>query len=413
MGASINIGHDKNNLKNAAVVVISSAIDKKNPELNYARSAGLPVVRRAEMLAELMRMKSNVAIAGTHGKTTTTTLVATLLDEGDFDPTVINGGIIHAYGSNARAGDGEWMVVEADESDGTFTRLPATIAVVTNIDPEHLEHWGNFDSLRKGFLDFISNIPFYGIAICCSDHPEVQKLIGKISDRRIKTFGLNAQSDVRAINLNYKNGGAYFDIRFQQEKFTINDCVLPMPGDHNVSNALGAVAVAHHLGIENAKIREALAKFKGVNRRFTKVGEVNGVTIIDDYGHHPVEISAVLRAARQISSGRVIAVHQPHRYTRLNALFKDFCSCFNDADIVAIGDVYSAGEKTIPGASRDDLVTGLVSHGHRHAVAVSNLQDLSQLIAKNAKSGDIVICLGAGTISSWANSLPKLIYSEC
>ena len=413
MGASIKIGHDKNNLKNAAVVVISSAIDKKNPELNYARSAGLPVVRRAEMLAELMRMKSNVAIAGTHGKTTTTTLVATLLDEGDFDPTVINGGIIHAYGSNARAGDGEWMVVEADESDGTFTRLPATIAVVTNIDPEHLEHWGNFDSLRKGFLDFISNIPFYGIAICCSDHPEVQKLIGKISDRRIKTFGLNAQSDVRAINLNYKNGGAYFDIRFQQEKFTINDCVLPMPGDHNVSNALGAVAVAHHLGIENAKIREALAKFKGVNRRFTKVGEVNGVTIIDDYGHHPVEISAVLRAARQISSGRVIAVHQPHRYTRLNALFKDFCSCFNDADIVAIGDVYSAGEKTIPGASRDDLVTGLVSHGHRHAVAVSNLQDLSQLIAKNAKSGDIVICLGAGTISSWANSLPKLLYSEC
>jgi len=413
MGASIKIGHDKNNLKNAAVVVISSAITKKNPELNYARSAGLPVVRRAEMLAELMRMKSNVAIAGTHGKTTTTTLVATLLDEGDFDPTVINGGIIHAYGSNARAGDGEWMVVEADESDGTFTRLPATIAVVTNIDPEHLEHWGNFDSLRKGFLDFISNIPFYGIAICCSDHPEVQKLIGKISDRRIKTFGLNAQSDVRAINLNYKNGRAYFDIRFQQEKFTINDCVLPMPGDHNVSNALGAVAVAHHLGIENAKIREALAKFKGVNRRFTKVGEVNGVTIIDDYGHHPVEISAVLRAARQISLGRVIAVHQPHRYTRLNALFKDFCSCFNDADIVAIADVYSAGEKAIPGASRDDLVTGLVSHGHRHAVAVSNLQDLSQLIAKNAKSGDIVICLGAGTISSWANSLPKVLYSEC
>ena len=413
MGASIKIGHDKNNLKNAAVVVISSAINKENPELNYARSAGLPVVRRAEMLAELMRMKSNVAIAGTHGKTTTTTLVATLLDEGDFDPTVINGGIIHAYGSNARAGDGEWMVVEADESDGTFTRLPATIAVVTNIDPEHLEHWGNFDSLRKGFLDFISNIPFYGIAICCSDHPEVQKLIGKISDRRIKTFGLNAQSDVRAINLNYKNGRAYFDIRFQQEKFTINDCVLPMPGDHNVSNALGAVAVAHHLGIENAKIREALAKFKGVNRRFTKVGEVNGVTIIDDYGHHPVEISAVLRAARQISSGRVIAVHQPHRYTRLNALFKDFCSCFNDADIVAIGDVYSAGEKKIRGASRDDLVTGLVSHGHRHAVAVSNLQDLSQLIAKNAKSGDIVICLGAGTISSWANSLPKVLYSEC
>ena len=412
MGASIKIGHNKNNLMNVAVVVISSAINSDNPELNYARSAGLPVVRRAEMLAELMRMKSNVAIAGTHGKTTTTTLVATLLDEGGFDPTVINGGIIHAYGSNARAGAGEWMVVEADESDGTFTRLPATIALITNIDPEHLEHWGDFDALRQGFLDFISNIPFYGVAVCCSDHPEVQKLIDKISDRQIKTFGLNAQADIRAINLHYDEGRAHFDIKFQKENCTITDCILPMPGDYNVSNALGAVAVAHHLGVENNKIRKALAYFKGVNRRFTKVGELNGITFIDDYAHHPVEISAVLRAARQISSGRIIAVHQPHRYTRLGTLFKDFCLCFNDADIVAISDVYSAGEQKIPGVSKDDLVTGLTHHSHRHAVAVSNLQELSKLVADNAQSGDLVIFLGAGNISSWASELPKLLCNE-
>ena len=412
MGASIKIGHNKNNLMNVAVVVISSAINSDNPELNYARSTGLPVVRRAEMLAELMRMKSNVAIAGTHGKTTTTTLVATLLDEGGFDPTVINGGIIHAYGSNARAGAGEWMVVEADESDGTFTRLPATIALITNIDPEHLEHWGDFDALRQGFLDFISNIPFYGVAICCSDHPEVQQLIDKISDRQIKTFGLNAQADIRAINLNYDEGRAHFDIKFQKDNCTITDCILPMPGDYNVSNALGAVAVAHHLGVENNKIREALSYFKGVNRRFTKVGELNGITFIDDYAHHPVEISAVLRAARQISSGRIIAVHQPHRYTRLSTLFKDFCLCFNDADIVAISDVYSAGEQKIPGVSKDDLVTGLTHHSHRHAVAVSNLQELSKLVADNAQSGDLVIFLGAGNISSWASELPKLLCNE-
>ncbi|MDG1154698.1 MAG: UDP-N-acetylmuramate--L-alanine ligase [Paracoccaceae bacterium] len=412
MGACIKVGHDRDNLENAVVVVISSAINKDNPELRHARAVGLPVVRRAEMLAELMRMRSNVAIAGTHGKTTTTTLVATLLDEGGFDPTVINGGIIHAYGSNARAGTGEWMVVEADESDGTFTRLPATIAVVTNIDPEHLEHWGDFEALKKGFLDFICKIPFYGVAICCSDHPEVQKLIGKISDRRIKTFGFNAQSDVKAVNLKYIKGEAHFDVKFQKENFTIKGCILPMPGDYNVLNALGAIAVAHHLGLDGNKIRMALAGFKGVNRRFTKVGELNGITFIDDYGHHPVEISSVLRAARQISSGRIIAVHQPHRYTRLNALFKDFCSCFNDADIVAIADVYSAGEEKIPGASRDDLVSGLLRHGHRHAISVSNLEELSQIVTANAKPGDVVICLGAGSISSWASALPKLLHDR-
>ena len=407
MGARIFEGQRAENLENAAVVVISSAIKKGNPELDEARRRKLPVVRRAEMLAELMRLKSNVAVAGTHGKTTTTTMVAALLDAGHFDPTVVNGGIIHAYGSNARVGQGEWMVVEADESDGTFNRLPATIAIVTNIDPEHMEHWGTLENLRKGFTDFVSNIPFYGIAVCCTDHPEVQSLVGKITDRRVVTFGFNAQADVRAVNLRYAKGVAHFDIALQAEDQVIEGCTLPMPGDHNVSNALAAVAVARHLGMKKDEIRAALASFGGVNRRFTKVGEVNGVTIIDDYGHHPVEIAAVLKAARQASEGRVIAVHQPHRYTRLSNLFEDFCSCFNDADVIGIAEVYAAGEEPIPGATREDLVAGITAHGHRHAVAVLDENGLEALVRAEAKPGDIVVCLGAGTISTWAHGLPE------
>jgi UDP-N-acetylmuramate--alanine ligase len=407
MGATIFEGQRAENLEGAEVVVISSAIKPGNPELDEARRRGLPVVRRAEMLAELMRLKSNIAIAGTHGKTTTTTMVAELLVAGGIDPTVINGGIIHAYGSNARMGQGEWMVVEADESDGTFNRLPATIAIVTNLDPEHMEHWGDFDTLRDGFYQFVSNIPFYGLAVCCTDHPEVQALVGKITDRRVTTYGFNAQADVRAINLRYEAGVARFDIRLQQEDITIEGCTLPMPGDHNVSNALSAVAVSRHLGMKIEEIREALAKFGGVNRRFTKVGEVNGVTIIDDYGHHPVEIAAVLKAARQATTGRVIAVHQPHRYSRLHSLFDDFCSCFNDADVVAIGEVFTAGEAPIEGASRDDLVAGLIRHGHRHARALHNEEDLERLVREQTQPGDMVVCLGAGTISAWANNLPN------
>jgi UDP-N-acetylmuramate--alanine ligase len=406
LGATIYEGQRAENLEGASVVVISSAIKPGNPELDTARATGLPVVRRAEMLAELMRLKSNIAVAGTHGKTTTTTMVATLLDAGGIDPTVINGGIIHAYGSNARMGTGEWMVVEADESDGTFNRLPATIAIVTNIDPEHMEHWGDFDSLRQGFLDFVSNIPFYGLAVCCTDHPEVQALVGKITDRRVTTFGFNAQADVRAINLTYKSGVAHFDVALQAEDMLIEGCSLPMPGDHNVSNALSAVAVARHLGMKVDEIRGALANFAGVNRRFTKVGEVNGVTIIDDYGHHPVEIAAVLKAARQACDGRVIAVHQPHRFSRLHSLFEDFCACFNDADVVAISDVFSAGEEPIEGAGRDDLVAGLINHGHRHARAIVSEDDLERLVREQAGPGDMVVCLGAGTISTWANGLP-------
>ncbi|WP_027263598.1 UDP-N-acetylmuramate--L-alanine ligase [Sedimentitalea nanhaiensis] len=407
LGATVFVGQDAQNLGEAEVVVISSAIKCGNPELDEARARGLPVVRRAEMLAELMRLKSNIAVAGTHGKTTTTTMMAELMVAGQFDPTVINGGIIHAYGSNARMGQGEWMVVEADESDGTFNRLPATIAIVTNIDPEHMEHWGDFDTLRNGFLDFVSNIPFYGVAVCCTDHPEVQALVGRITDRRVVTYGFNAQADVRAVNLTYKAGVAHFDIQLQTEDRVIEGCTLPMPGDHNVSNALSAVAVARHLGMKTGEIRSALANFGGVNRRFTKVGEIDGVTIIDDYGHHPVEIAAVLRAARQATEGRVIAVHQPHRYTRLHDLFDDFCACFNDADVVAIAEVFAAGEDPIPGASRDDLVAGLIRHGHRHARAIVDEDDLTRLVREQAKPGDMVVCLGAGTISTWANGLPE------
>ncbi|MFT4151823.1 MAG: UDP-N-acetylmuramate--L-alanine ligase [Paracoccaceae bacterium] len=416
LGATFFEGQRAENIGEAAVVVISSAIKKGNPELEEARRRKLPVVRRAEMLAELMRLRSNIAIAGTHGKTTTTTMVATLLDKGGFDPTVINGGVIHAYGSNARAGEGEWMVVEADESDGSFNKLPATIAIVTNIDPEHMEHWGTIENLRKGFLDFVSNIPFYGLAVCCTDHPEVQALVGRVADRRIVTFGFNAQADVRAVNLRFEKGVAHFDIRLQNEDDVIEGCTLPMPGDHNVSNALAAVAVARFLGMKKDEIREALAAFGGVNRRFTKVAEVNGVTIIDDYGHHPVEIAAVLRAARQAVAdtpgARVIAVHQPHRYSRLHSLFDDFCTCFNEADVVGIAEVYAAGEEPIPGASRDDLVSGLIAHGHRHARAVIDEGDLARLFREQARPGDIFVCLGAGTISAWANNLPARLVGQ-
>ncbi len=405
MGARISFPQMAENLEDAEVVVISSAIKPGNPELDSARARGLPVVRRAEMLAELMRLKSNVAIAGTHGKTTTTTMVATLLDAGGLDPTVINGGIIHAYGSNARMGAGEWMVVEADESDGTFNRLPATVAVVTNIDPEHMEHYGTFDNLRDAFYTFVSNIPFYGVAICNTDHPEVQALVGRINDRRIITYGFNKQADVRCENLSYKRGVAHFDIVLQAEDQRIDGVTLPMPGDHNVSNALAAVAVSRYLGMKRDEILHALKGFKGVNRRFTRVGEVGGVTVIDDYAHHPVEIKAVLSAAKQATDGRVIAVHQPHRYSRLHDLFDDFCGCFNDADMVAISDVYAAGEDPIEGANRDALVAGLIAAGHKHAHAISDETAFREFVKTKTEPGDLLICLGAGTISAWANGL--------
>ncbi|WP_039020002.1 UDP-N-acetylmuramate--L-alanine ligase [Halocynthiibacter namhaensis] len=409
LGATIFVGQKAENLEGAAVVVISSAIKPGNAELDEARRTGMPVVRRAEMLAELMRLKSNIAVAGTHGKTTTTTMVAELLVKGGIDPTVINGGIIHAYGSNARMGKGDWMVVEADESDGTFNRLPATIAIITNIDPEHMEHWGDFDALRQGFRDFVENIPFYGIAVCCTDHPEVQSLVGKITDRRVVSFGFNPQADVRAVNLEWKAGVAHFDIELNSEGTVIEGCTLPMPGDHNVSNALSAVAISRHLGMKRDEIRTALAEFGGVNRRFTRVGDVNGVTVIDDYGHHPVEINAVLKAARNAVSegGRVLAIHQPHRFSRLHDLFEDFCTCFNDADVVGITNIFAAGEEPIEGAGRDDLVAGLTTHGHKSAHVVDDEAGMMEFLNTHGQPGDMLVCLGAGTISTWTNALPE------
>ena len=409
-GIAVMIGHAAANVDTADVVVVSSAIKRDNPELQAARARRLPVVRRAEMLAELMRLKSCVAIAGTHGKTTTTSLVATLLDAGGMDPTVINGGIINAYGTNARLGDGDWMVVEADESDGTFLKLPAEVAIVTNIDPEHLDHFKTFERVQEAFKSFVENLPFYGFAVMCIDHPVVQALVGHIEDRRVITYGENPQADVRLVDVDLKGGVTKFTILFRDRAdgavHRLENLRLPMPGRHNALNATAAIAVAHELGIADARIVEALGQFGGVKRRFTRTGEWNGVTIYDDYGHHPVEIAAVLRAARAASEGQVIAVVQPHRYTRLASLFDDFSTCFNDADHVIVAPVYAAGEAPIPGADRDHLVQGLRARGHRSVTALEGPEQLAGLIAGIAKPGDYVICLGAGNITQWAYALP-------
>ncbi|MFT4118837.1 UDP-N-acetylmuramate--L-alanine ligase [Bradyrhizobium sp.] len=409
-GAKVSVGHKAENVDGAEVVVVSSAIKRDNPELMAARAQRIPVVRRAEMLAELMRLKSCVAIAGTHGKTTTTTMVATLLDVGGLDPTVINGGIINAYGSNARLGAGEWMVVEADESDGTFLKLPAEVAIVTNVDPEHLDHFKTFDAVQDAFRHFVENLPFYGFAVMCIDHPVVQNLVGKIEDRRIITYGENPQADARLVDLTAGGGGSKFKVVIRNRKagtaHEIADLALPMPGRHNASNATAAIAVAHTLGISDDKIRAAIAGFGGVKRRFTKTGEWNGVTVIDDYGHHPVEIAAALKAARDSYNGKVIAVVQPHRYTRLQSLFEEFCTCFNDADAVVVAEVYAAGEAPIEGIDRDHFVAGLRAHGHRQVIPLPGAADLAGIVRGIAKPGDLVVCLGAGNITQWAYALP-------
>lgn len=409
-GAKVSVGHKAENVDGAEVVVVSTAIKRDNPELMAARERRIPVVRRAEMLAELMRLKSCVAIAGTHGKTTTTTMVATLLDAGGLDPTVINGGIINAYGSNARLGAGDWMVVEADESDGTFLKLPTDVAIVTNVDPEHLDHFKTFEAVQDAFRAFVENLPFYGFAVMCIDHPVVQTLVGKIEDRRIITYGENPQADARLLDLTPMGGGSKFKVAFRDRKtgavHEIADLMLPMPGRHNASNATAAIAVARELGVSDDAIRKAIAGFGGVKRRFTKTGEWNGVTVIDDYGHHPVEIAAVLKAARESTSGKIIAVVQPHRYTRLQSLFEEFCTCFNDADAVVVADVYAAGETPIDGIDRDHFVAGLRAHGHREVVPLPGASELAGIVKGVAKSGDLVVCLGAGNITQWAYALP-------
>jgi len=415
IGIKVAIGHRADNIAHAQVVVVSSAVKKDNPEVLAARARLLPVVRRAEMLGELMRLKWSIAIGGTHGKTTTTSMVAAMLDAGELDPTVINGGIINAYGTNARLGGGDWMVVESDESDGSFLRLPATIAVVTNVDPEHLDHYGTFDALREAFVRFVENIPFYGFAVLCTDHPEVQALIPRIADRRIVTYGLGGTADVRAINLKLDRNGADFDVmiesRTTNESRVIEGLRLPMFGQHNVQNALAAIAVAQEMGLPDETIRRALAGFSGVKRRFTKTGEAHGITVIDDYGHHPVEIAAVLRAARQAygGSGRVIAVMQPHRYSRLASLKAEFATCFGDADTVIVADVYAAGESPIEGVNRDMLVNLVRKAGHRDVTALGGPGDLPGLVWQIARPGDVVVCLGAGNITAWAHALPGQI----
>ena len=410
LGIRVSIGHAAENVADASVVVISSAVKGDNPEVIAAREKLLPVVRRAEMLGELMRLKWSIAVGGTHGKTTTTSLIAAVLEAAALDPTVINGGIINAWGTNARLGDGEWMVCEADESDGTFLKLPMAIAVVTNIDPEHLDHYGTFDELRKAFVNFVENIPFYGFAALCIDHAEVQAMIARVSDRRIITYGFSPQADVRAENMTTGANGTSFDVvisdRKTDESRTISGITLAMYGVHNVQNALAAVAIATEMGLDDDVLNRALSTFEGVKRRFTQTGVVDDITIIDDYGHHPVEITAVLKAAREVAKERVIAVMQPHRFTRLRDLFEDFCTCFNDADAVIIADVYEAGEEPIEGISKDTLVEGLRRRGHRTVVALENPETLATVIDQTAMPGDYVVCLGAGSISTWANALP-------
>jgi len=411
MGINVAIGHNEGNIGQAQVVVISSAVKDDNPEVMMARNKLLPVVRRAEMLGELMRLKWSIAVGGTHGKTTTTSLIAATLEAADMDPTVINGGIINALGTNAKLGDGDWMVAEADESDGSFLKLPATIAVVTNIDPEHLDHYGDFDALRAAFDAFVQNIPFYGFVALCIDHVEVQAMIPRVSDRRVVSYGFSPQADVRAINVKRGKIGISMDVVINDRKAvstrTIQAVDLPMFGDHNIQNALAAIAIASEMGIEDDILCKGLANFEGVKRRFTKTGEVDGVTVIDDYGHHPVEITAVLAAAREASEGQVIAVVQPHRYTRLRDLFEDFCTCFNDADAVLVTNVFAAGEQPIDGIDRDALVRGLRERGHRTVMPLLDSEQLPGIINDLSGPGDIVICLGAGTITQLANELPE------
>ncbi|MEZ5902253.1 MAG: UDP-N-acetylmuramate--L-alanine ligase [Alphaproteobacteria bacterium] len=419
-GMKVFVGHDAKHIEDAAIVVVSTAIKADNPELKAARAQRKTVVRRAEMLAELMRLKWSIAIAGTHGKTTTTMMVGTMLEEAGYDPTVINGGIVNSYGTNTRIGESDWIVAEADESDGTFTKLPATVAVVTNIDPEHLDYYGSYDNIKATFRRFIDNLPFYGFAVLCSDHAAVQDMLPTLADRRVITYGFNPQADVRVSNIRTAAEGSTFDVTFTAwlndgKEETLRDVFLPMLGDHNISNSLASLAIAHEMGVPAATMKTAMKNFSGVKRRFTKTGVSNGITVIDDYGHHPVEIKAVLKAARQAvdkSDKKVIAVMQPHRFTRLHDLFEDFCTCFNDADSVIIADVYPAGENPIKGADKDHLTAGIKERGHKHVQALPDVSNLADMVADIAEEGDYVICLGAGNISAWAYDLPAQLDAE-
>jgi len=409
MGITVHVGHTAENLQDAHAVVYSSAVKPGNVEFDEARRLALPLVRRAEMLAEIMRLRSCIAVAGTNGKTTTTTLVAALLDAGGLDPTVVNGGIINAYGTNARLGAGEWVVVEADESDGTFLRLPATVAIVTNEDPDHLDYYGTFDNMRDAFQRFVENVPFYGFAVLCIDHPEVQAMVGRITDRKMITYGFSPQADARAVNVSFGAGASRFDMVFTDRRSgsetRLDGLSLPMPGEHNIQNAIAAIVVARQLGVPDVVIKKGLAEFKGVGRRFTKVGEWNGAAIIDDYAHNPFKIAAAVRAARQAYDGPVVAVVQPHRYTRLRDTFEQFATCLNDADVAVIAPVYAAGEPPITGISRDSYAEALRAHGHRNVVTIECEADLAAIVKPYLKPGAVVIGTGAGSITGWMHNL--------
>ncbi|HTX50442.1 MAG TPA: UDP-N-acetylmuramate--L-alanine ligase [Caulobacteraceae bacterium] len=411
LGAKIFVGHDAAHIEGASAVVYTSAVKAENPELAAARGRRIPLVRRAEMLAELMRLQHSVAVGGTHGKTTTTSMIAAILDAAGFDPTVVNGGIINAYGANAKVGEGDWIVVEADESDGTFLRLRPTVAVVTNIDPEHLDYYETFEAVKKAFQGFVASLPFYGFAAVCIDDPDVQEMAASVENRRLITYGTNPQAEIRAMNIGMGAEGSTFDVLItapdDEATTVLGEITLPMAGQHNVLNALAAIAIGRELGATEKAIRKGLAGFGGVRRRFTFTGQAHGVKVVDDYGHHPVEIANVLKAARAVTNGRVIAVVQPHRYSRLHDLFQEFCRCFNDADVVIVADVYAAGETPLMGVDRDALVEGLRRHGHRRVLALESPADLPAMIAAEAREGDLVVCLGAGDITAWAQALPS------
>ena len=417
-GIKISIGHKKINVIDAKIIVVSSAIDEKNEELLAARELKIPIVHRSEMLCELMRLKWSVAIAGTHGKTTTTSIISSLLYSGGFDPTIINGGIIKNWESNARLGKGDWMVVEADESDGSFNKLIPTVAVLTNIDPEHLDYYGSVSNLEKAFQDFISSIPFYGFKVLCIDHPAVQNLIPLNKDRRLLTYGQSTSADVRAVSIKFTEGHSSFDLilsdRMICRRKVWHNVKLPMLGIHNVLNCLAGIAVALEMGIPENLIRNSLVEFKGIKRRFEIKGKSNcGITVIDDYGHHPIEIKYALSAARELAKNKkVIAIVQPHRYTRLKELFEDFCSCFNDADIVYVSDVFSAGEKPISDFNKNTLASGITDHGHQNVLTLNDPKFLAKSICKVSDSDDIVILLGAGSITNWSNKLVDEL-NEC
>ncbi len=416
LGVNIFIGHKKNNVDEAAMVVVSSAINSNNEEILEAKRRRLPIVKRAEMLAELMRFKKSISVAGTHGKTTTTSLMAAILETADLDPTVINGGIINSYKSNAKIGSSDWMVVEADESDGSFIKLPTTNIIITNIDAEHLDYYGNFRALKEAFKQCINNIPFYGMAIVCLDNPTIQSILSEIEDKRIITYGISPQADYRAQNIRSKDGRTFFTLEISPKVYSptknIDGLISNIPGIHNVQNVLAVCAMAIEMGIKTEVVKKALENFEGVNRRFSFLSSYRGIKIYDDYGHHPVEIRATLSAAREVSKNKVVAIVQPHRYSRLKMLFADFTTAFNDADTVFVTNIYSAGEKEDKELTKEHLISALIAAGHKDVRKYEDLEQLKFFLEKKLNEGDIVIFLGAGDITQYARKFSDLLKIE-